>query len=105
MMRDILWATMPGEFRFESKVNLESKYLNFLSHIPGINNVTAYALKKSGKVFLRVLKVDKNLPDDYYVSGWKIRNKSERGDGVYFSRSGYVSLGNQGGGEDLPRKG
>jgi hypothetical protein len=44
------------------------------------------------------------LPDEYQINGWKIRNKSQRADGVYYSGKGYVSLRNQGGGEDLPRK-
>lgn len=104
MMRSVLGRSIPGEFRFESRVNLESKYMNFLSHIPGINSITAFTLKKSGKVYLRVMKVNTNLPDEYHIRGWKIRNKSERADGVYYSGNGYVSLRNEGGCEDLPGK-
>ena len=104
MIDAILMKNIPGEYRIESTVNLESKFLNFLSAIPLINKITASHLKRTGKVFLRVMKVDVQRPDEYRINGWKIRNKSERADGVYYSGKGYVSLGNQSGGEDLPRK-
>lgn len=104
MIDSILMKTIPGEYRIQSTVKLDSAILNFLSSIPLINKITATHLKKSGKVFLRVMKVDAQLPDEYRINGWKIRNKSERADGVYFSGSGYVSLGNQGGSKDLPSK-
>lgn len=105
MIDTILMKTIPGEYRIESTVNLESTLLNVLSVVPLINKITASHLKRSGKVFLRVMKVDVQRPDEYRLNGWKIRNKSERADGVYYSGKGYVSLGNQSGGEDLPRKG
>lgn len=104
MIDAILMKTIPGEYRIESTVNLNSSFLNFLAVIPLLNTITAIHLKKTGKVFLRVTKVDLRLPDEYRINGWKIRNRSQRSDGVYYSGSGYVSLGNQGGGEDLPSK-
>ena len=104
MIDKILMKSIPGEFRIESRVNLDSAFFNFLSAIPLINIMAATHLKSSGKVFLRVMKVDARLPEEYRLNGWKIRNKSERADGVYYSGSGYISLGDQGGGEDLPRK-
>jgi hypothetical protein len=105
MIDTILMKTIPGEYRIESTVNLESTLLNILSAVPVINKITASHLKKTGKVFLRVMKVDVQLPDEYRINGWKIRNKSERADGTYYSGHGYVSLGNQGRGEDLPSQG
>jgi hypothetical protein len=104
MIDDILMKTIPGEYRIESTVNLESALLNILSAIPLINQITASHLKRTGKVFLRVMKVDVQRPDEYRINGWKIRNKSQRADGAYYSGNGYVSLGNQSRGEDLPRK-
>jgi hypothetical protein len=105
MIDTILMKSIPGEYRIESTVELDTAFLNILSSIPLVNILTATHLKRSGKVFLRVMKVDVQLPDEYQINGWKIRNKSQRADGVYYSGKGYVSLRNQGGGEDLPRQG
>ena len=104
MIDAVLMKTIPGEYRIESTVNLESKSLNFLAAVPLLNKITANHLKKSGKVFLRVMKVDLQLPEEYRINGWKIRNRSQRSDGAYYSGRGYVSLGNQCGSEDLPSK-
>jgi hypothetical protein len=104
MMKQVLVRTIPSEFRFESQINLNSKYLNILSLIPVINLLTAALLKWSGRVSLRVWKVDSNMPDEYRFRGWKIRNKSTRADGVYYTSGNYVSLRNESGGEDLPRE-
>jgi hypothetical protein len=105
MIDTILMKTIPGEYRIESTINLNSPFLKALAAMPILNKITASHLKKSGKVFLRVMKVDAQLPAEYRINGWKIRNRSQRADGVYYSGSGYVSLGNESGGEDLPRKG
>ena len=104
MIDTILMKTIPGEYRIVSTIKLDTALLNLLSSIPLINSMTASHLKRSGKVFLRVMKVDLQLPDEYRINGWKIRNKSERADRVYYSGRGYVSLGNQGRSEDLPSK-
>jgi hypothetical protein len=104
MIFAILAKSIPGEYRIESTVRLNSTFLNLISIIPVFNKMTASHLKRSGKVFLRVMKVDEQLPDEYRINGWKIRNRSQRADALYYSGSGYVSLGNQSGGEDLPRE-
>jgi hypothetical protein len=105
MMDNVLAKSIPGDYRIESNLNLDSILMKTLSAIPLVNSLTATLLKKSGKVFLRVWKVDLNLPQEYTIDGWKVRNRSERADGVYYSGSGYASLGGQGGSKDLPRKG
>jgi hypothetical protein len=104
MMDNILAKSIPGDYRIESNLKLDSTLMKTLSTIPLVNSLTATLLKKSGKVFLRVWKVDLTLPQEYTIDGWKVRNRSERADGVYYSGGGYVSLGNQGRSEDLPGK-
>ena len=91
-MRDYLFRLSPGDFRFETPRSVNTWYFNSIARIPGVRRILALILIHEGFAIMRVMKVDPKLPDEFFVNGWKVRNKSERHDGVLWTAGGSVLL-------------
>jgi hypothetical protein len=91
-MRDYLFRLSPGDFRFETPRSVNTWYFNSIARIPGVRRILALILIHEEFAILRVIKVDSKLPDEFKVNGWKVRNKSERQDGVLWTSGGRVNL-------------
>ena len=91
-LNEYLFSLAPSEMRMVQKVNIDSAFFSLLSSIPFIKKLLGRILISRGLVFMRVNKVDPSMPDEYWVNGWKYRNKSERFDGEYYNTKGIVKL-------------
>lgn len=101
---------IPGEYRVETSLHGISALVLKSDRLPFVGTLVAEYLKRSGRIYLRVNKVDPSLPEEYRVAGWKVRNQSSRADGTLYSSGGRVNLdgdqplGNKGRCKNLPGK-
>jgi len=91
-MRNYLFSLSPYDYRFETPRNVSTWYFNAIARIPVVRRLVAQILIRKGFAIMRVMKVDPKLPDEFFVNGWKVRNKSERHDGVLWTAGGSVLL-------------
>ena len=91
-MRNYLYSISPEGYRFETPRSVNNWYLNYIARIPGLRHLVAQILIHQRFATLRVMKVDPKLPDEFFLNGWKVRNKSERHDGVLWTTGGSVLL-------------
>jgi len=93
-MRNYLFTMSPDDYRFETPRSVNTWYFNYIARIPVLRRLVAQILIHQGFAIMRVMKVDSKLPDEFFVNGWKVRNKSERHDGVLWTAGGRVNLSN-----------
>ena len=91
-MRNYLYSLSPSEYMFETPRHVDNWYLNFIARIPLIRRIVALILIRAGFAIMRVTKVNPLLPEEFKVSGWKVRNTSQRHDGVLWTAGGRVNL-------------
>ena len=91
-MRNYLFSLSPSDYIFETPQNVDTWYFNSIARIPGVRRILALILIHEGFAILRVMKVDPKLPEEFKVSGWKVRNRSQRHDGVLWTAGGSVLL-------------
>jgi hypothetical protein len=75
----------PGDFRVETTFNIHNRSMQFILEIPLLKVLISEILVRQGKIFLRPLKVAPSKPEQYWVEGFKVRNKSQRQDGTYLT--------------------
>jgi hypothetical protein len=91
-MEKYLFSLSLADFSFETRRDLTTRKLILISKIPIVRFVVAKYLIWAGYAILRVSKVDPALPDEFRLKGWKIRNRSQRQDGVLWTSGGRVLL-------------
>jgi hypothetical protein len=100
----------PGDFRIETTFNPRTGIYKVILDIPLLKYLISELFVRQGKIFLRPFKVDPTKPEQYWVEGFKVRNKSQRADGIYLTAGGVHRfktpnslLRDKCGREDLPR--
>jgi hypothetical protein len=78
----------PGNFRIEATFNPTVGFMKFALNFPILKIILSEILVKQGKIFLRPYKVDPAKPEEYWVEGFKVRNRSQRQDGTYLTAGG-----------------
>ena len=78
----------PGDFRIETTFNSQSKVMKVALEFPILKIFISEILVRQGKIFLRPYKVDPAKPEQYWVEGFKVRNRSQRQDGTYLTAGG-----------------
>jgi len=78
----------PGDFRIETTFNSRSKIMKFALEFPVLKILISEILVRQGKIFLRPYKVDPSKPEQYWVEGFKVRNRSQRQDGTFLTAGG-----------------
>ena len=78
----------PGDFRIETTFNSRSKVMKVALEFPILKIFFSEILVRQGKIFLRPYKVDPAKPEEYWVEGFKVRNRSQRQDGTYLTAGG-----------------
>jgi len=68
--------------------------MQFLLEIPILKLLISEILVRQGKIFLRPFKVDPSKPEQYWVEGFKVRNRSQRQDGTYLTAGGVTQFNN-----------
>jgi hypothetical protein len=91
-MHNYLFSLSPSEYIFETPRRVDTWFLNFIARIPLIRRMVAMILIRAGFAIMRVTKVNPLLPEEFQVSGWKVRNTSQRHDGVLWTAGGRVNL-------------
>ncbi len=91
-MEKYLFSLSPYDYRFETPRSVNTWYFNAIAKIPIARRLVALILIHQGFAIIRVVKVDPKLPDEFRFKGWKVRNKSERQDGVLWTTGGRVLL-------------
>jgi hypothetical protein len=94
-MNFYLIEMLPGDFRMETNIDLDSLLMKVISKIPILRYVIAKYMIKTNMVYARVLKVDPAGPEEFKLNGWVVRNRSERADGVFLTKGSGVFLGFQ----------
>lgn len=84
----------PGDFRIETTFSIHNRFIQFLLEIPILKVLISEILVRQGKIFLRPFKVDPSKPEQYWVEGFKVRNRSQRQDGTYFTAGGVTQFNN-----------
>lgn len=78
----------PGDYRVETTFSLHNRQMQFILNFPIIKILVSEILVRQGKIFLRPYKVDPSKPEQYWIEGFKVRNKSQRQDGTLHSAGG-----------------
>ena len=91
-MRNYLYSLSPSEYIFETPHNVDTWYFNIIARVPVFRRLVALILIRAGYAIMRVTKVNPLLPVEFKVSGWKVRNRSQRHDGVLWTAGGSVLL-------------
>jgi hypothetical protein len=78
----------PGNFRVETSFDIKNQYLQFILNVPVIKVLVSEILVRQGKIFLRPFKVDPSKPEQYWVEGFKVRNRSQRQDETLYTAGG-----------------
>ena len=78
----------PGDFRVETTFNPTIGVMRIALNFPILKIILSEILVRQGKIFLRPFKVDPSKPDQYWVEGFKVRNRSQRQDGTYLTAGG-----------------
>jgi len=84
----------PGNFRIETTFSIHNRFMQFLLEIPILKLLISEILVRQGKIFLRPFKVDPSKPEQYWVEGFKVRNRSQRQDGTYLTAGGVTQFNN-----------
>jgi len=85
------WRTLkhtPGDFRIETTFNPTIGFMKIALNFPVLKIILSEILVRQGKIFLRPCKVDPTKPEQYWVEGFKVRNRSQRQDGTYLTAGG-----------------
>lgn len=78
----------PGNFRIETTFNPTIGVMKIALNFPVLKFILSEILVRQGKIFLRPYKVDPAKPEQYWVEGFKVRNRSQRQDGTYLTAGG-----------------
>ena len=91
-MRNYLFSLSPSDYIFETPQNVDTWYFNVIARVPLFRRLVALILIRAGYAIMRVTKVNPLLPEEFKVSGWTVRNTSQRHDGVLWTAGGRVNL-------------
>jgi hypothetical protein len=85
-----------GDFRIETTFNPRTGFMKFALNFPVLRVIFSEILVRQGKIFLRPCKVDPAKPEQYFVEGFKVRNRSQREDGTYLTAGNVHRFKSQG---------